>query len=141
MRINPLPVLLLLLFMAACQQPYSQGKALYESACGSCHMTDGTGLAGLIPPLSGSDLIRTRPDLLPCIIQNGMEGKLLVNGQEYDQVMAPVTGINAVEMANILNYIQSEWGDPGLFYSPDRIQQILSTCGSGPVNLGNTGAE
>ncbi len=124
------------LFWTACQQPYTQGKALYESACGSCHMSDGSGLAGLIPPLAGSDLIRNQPDLLPCIIIQGMEGKIQVNGQWYDQVMAPVIGINEVEMANILNYIQSKWGDPAQFYSPDRILQIRSSCSTGPVTLG-----
>ncbi|MCF8237085.1 MAG: cytochrome c [Saprospiraceae bacterium] len=131
----------LLLLGVACQQPYTQGKILYESACGSCHMSDGTGLAGLIPPLAGSDLLRNSPDLLPCIITRGMEGKIQVNGQWFDQVMAPVTGINEVEMANILNYIQTEWGDPSQFYSPDRIRQIHLSCGTGPVNLAIQGKE
>lgn len=104
-------------------------------------MDDGSGLEGLIPPLNGSTLIRQHPDLLPCIVRNGMEGPARVNGVDYNQVMAPVQGLNDVELANVLNYIQYEWGDRNIFYSPSQIEEIVGACGEGPVNLESTGVE
>lgn len=118
-----------------CHLPYEQGRELYVSACANCHMEDGSGLAELIPPLHGSDLVMRNPDLLPCLVRYGMEGPVTVNGITYNQIMAPVTGLNNVELANILNYIQYQWGDPDRFYSPDEISRILEGCESRPVNL------
>lgn len=104
-------------------------------------MDDGSGLEGLIPPLNASTLIRQQPDLLPCIVRNGMEGPARVNGIDYNQVMAPVQGLNDVELANVLNYIQYEWGDRDIFYSPSQIEMITGACVEGPVNLESTGVE
>lgn len=104
-------------------------------------MDDGSGLEGIIPPLQGSDLIWQQPDLLPCIVRNGMEGPARVNGVDYNQVMAPVFGLNDVELANVLNYLQFEWGDRNIFYSPDRIRENIGACGEGPVNMKSTGDE
>lgn len=121
--------------LIGCQLPYEQGRELYVSACANCHMEDGSGLAELIPPLNGSDLVRRNPDLLPCLVRYGMEGPATVKGITYNQAMAPVTGLNDVELANILNYIQYQWGDPDRFYSPDEIRRILKGCDSRPVIL------
>lgn len=125
----------ILVALAACSQPYQQGKMLYESACANCHMTDGSGLAGVIPPLASSDFLVTNQDLLPCIVRHGLEGPITVNGQRYDQPMLAVEGINDVELANILNYVQSQWGDPEIFYSPDELRRLLDHCTPGPVHL------
>lgn len=133
-----LPILGLTFFIPGCQSPYEQGRELYISACANCHMDDGSGLEGLIPPLNGSEIVIQKPDLLPCIVRNGMAGPALVNGVMYDQVMAPVTGLNDVELANVLNYIQYEWGDRQIFYSPGQIEKIVGTCGDGPVHLQTT---
>lgn len=111
-----------------CGSPQRQGEALYTLYCSSCHMEDGSGLQSLIPPLAGADYIIHNADKLPCIIQNGLKGPILVNGKEYNQVMLPIAGLNDVEMANILNFIQKKWGDPAIFYSPEAIRQALSSC-------------
>lgn len=111
-----------------CGSPQRQGEALYTFYCANCHMEDGSGLQSLIPPLAGADYIIHNADELPCIIQNGLKGPILVNGKEYNQNMLPIYGLNEVEMANILNFIQKKWGDPTIFYTPEAIRHTLSSC-------------
>ncbi len=144
MRIEGLLSFLLLTgfgLIHGCQSPFAQGQELYISACANCHMDDGSGLEGLIPPLNGSNLIISQPELLPCIVRMGMEGPILVNGVVYNQVMTPVSGLNDVELANVLNYIQYEWGDKNIFYSPTQIQRIVANCNEGTVHIKTEGME
>lgn len=91
-------------------------------------MEDGSGLAGLIPPLAGADYLTLFPDLLPCIVVNGLDGPIDVNGQTYNQPMPGIAGLNDVEIANILNYIQHRWGDAALYYAPADIRKRLEDC-------------
>lgn len=91
-------------------------------------MEDGSGLQGIIPPLAGADYLRLYPEQLPCIITQGMSGPVTVNGIVYDQPMPAVEGLDIVEIANILNYIQHRWGDPNYFYDQDLIKEALQDC-------------
>lgn len=117
----------------ACGNPYSQGERSYAQYCASCHMDDGTGLAGVIPPLAGSETLRNNPDVLPCIIRNGMEGPIVVQGKTYDRPMPGIPQLSETETANIVNYLHYRWGDPGLFFDPLEIRGIWDSCGRNPV--------
>jgi mono/diheme cytochrome c family protein len=121
-------LLAFVLWMGCSTHTFTQGERLYQRHCAPCHMNDGTGLQGIIPPLAGADYVLDNPDHLPCIVVYGMEGPVVVNGITYDHPMAGITGINDVEIANILNFVQSKWGNPNEFYSPERIRKLLSTC-------------
>ncbi len=74
-------------------------------------MDNGEGLRSLYPPLANSDYLEKNHDQLACIIANGMSGKIVVNGKEYDQAMAGVTALNDIEINNIINYINHAWGN------------------------------
>ena len=94
--------LLIALFITCQPNPYRQGQVLYQMHCGNCHMEDGSGLSGLIPPLDGYGSWDLRPDSLVCIIRRGLP----VN-PETGQSMPPNRVLNHVEMANLLNYLMS----------------------------------
>ncbi len=88
---------------------FKQGKILYDFHCAGCHMEDGTGLAGIYPPVNGSDFLMNYKEKLPNIIRFGIEGPILVNGQEYDIAMSGIPELSAVEISNISNYIFNAW--------------------------------
>jgi mono/diheme cytochrome c family protein len=119
---------LAILLLGHCGSPFSQGESLYKKHCAPCHMDDGSGLAALIPPLAGADYLQLYPERLPCIVVNGLEGPVQVNGQTYNQPMPGIADLKDVEIANILNYIQHRWGDASKFYSPRQIRQLLEDC-------------
>jgi mono/diheme cytochrome c family protein len=113
MKISGLASCLVLgLFLFGCDEnPYNQGEYLYGNFCANCHMDDGTGLQTLIPPLANSDFVREHPEALPCLIRNGIKGKLVVNGKEFSTEMAGIPSLTEFEITNILNFINKAWGN------------------------------
>lgn len=87
------------------------GEILYLRECAACHMEDGTGLEQLYPPLANSDWLRENQDTVACIIRNGMKGPLVVNGREYDGIMAPHADLSDGQIYNIITYINTSWGN------------------------------
>jgi mono/diheme cytochrome c family protein len=126
--------LLLLLFSSALsffacdENPYTQGKILYENFCSNCHMDDGSGLQGVIPPLAGADFVKNNPEQLPCIIKQGMSGKITVNGKEYDSVMTGAPQLTEFEITNIINYVNTAWGNNFPIVRHETVRAALKSC-------------
>lgn len=68
----------------------AKGKELYDGAgsCIACHMADGKGQPGSVPPLAGSDWL-DNPDRTIAIVLRGMAGPVKVNGKRYYSAMPP----------------------------------------------------
>jgi nitrite reductase (NO-forming) len=82
----------------------ARGKAVYERVCAACHLPDGTGVAGVFPPLANSDFFQERPYEMAYIVLHGRSGKLVVNGEPYNGVMPP-QDLNDNDVAAVINYI------------------------------------
>lgn len=122
---------LLALTLSTCQSnPYVQGEGLYHYFCANCHMDDGTGLQGLIPPLKGADYLQSDPLRAVCIIRNGLEGAVTVNDTTYNQVMPalPEGKISAFEITNIINYVNQAWGNNYGYVEYEAVKKRLETC-------------
>ena len=115
-------------FYSACQSTYPQGQAIYERYCATCHMETGEGLRGLYPPLAQSDYLTNHREKLPCIIRNGIEGPIIVNGKTYNQPMVAVPDLNETEIHNLLNYISQAWENELPYFSPKEIEKALNQC-------------
>lgn len=109
-------------------QPYREGALLYEKHCANCHMEDGSGLEALYPPLARSDMLKSMDVAAACVIRNGLQGPLTVNGVLYDMEMPPMPHLSGVEIANLLNYIHNAWGNKRDYISLDKVQQTLDRC-------------
>ena len=122
-------ILILMALSTSCkQEPYKQGKILYQNFCANCHMEDGTGLQGIIPPLAGADYVRDNQQLLPCLIRHGVQEPLTVNGKVYTTLMEGVPKLTEFEITNVINYINTSWGnDYGIVKHPD-VRLLLEEC-------------
>jgi nitrite reductase (NO-forming) len=89
------------------------GQTLFAGTCSTCHQADGKGMAGVFPPLAGSDYLRRDHDELIKIVINGLTGPVTVNGQPYNSVMPPMSQLTDDEVANILTYVLTSWDNPG----------------------------
>ena len=104
MRKSKILAVCFLVFLIACSiQPYQEGNRLYKVYCENCHMQDGKGLRGLIPPLSNSDFLKNYKEQIPCIIKNGINGEIIVNDTTYNTEMAGNPKLSAVQINNIIN--------------------------------------
>ncbi|MCB0564226.1 MAG: cytochrome c [Phaeodactylibacter sp.] len=130
MRSNLILFLFLLsFFLFDCEsQPHRQGQILYQNFCANCHMDDGSGLAGNIPPLAQSDYVSQNQGQLACIIRNGMEGQVVVNGKTYQNPMAGIPQLSEFEIANILNYINQAWENDYGYLPLKTVRENLERC-------------
>lgn len=115
-------------FQSCRNHPYTQGQIMYENFCENCHMKDGSGLKGLIPPLANSDYLRDKSKEIACIIKYGQQGAIEVNGKEYDGIMPPNPQLSTVEITNIINYINNNWGNDIGETSVKSIKLHLEAC-------------
>ena len=88
---------------------YMRGQMLYVDFCVRCHLPDGTGETGLIPPLANADFLQ---DIQATVqsIKYGIHGPINVNGVIYNNTMAPM-GLENDEIADVTNYILNSWGN------------------------------
>ena len=91
------------------EDSYNRGQMLYDDFCVRCHLPDGSGEAGLIPPLASADFLQ---DIQATVhsIKYGLYGPITVNGVRYNNTMSPM-GLENNEIADITNYILNSWGN------------------------------
>jgi mono/diheme cytochrome c family protein len=121
-------VWIVLAFQACNDSPYQQGEILYKNYCANCHIEDGAGLKGIIPPLAGSDYLAANQRLLPCLIRNGYKGDMVVNGHTYQTEMQGIKDLSEFEITNIINYINTAWGNDIEPVKHLDVRAALQTC-------------
>ena len=87
-----------------------RGKGIYVENCVSCHMGKGEGIAQTFPPLAKADYLMKTPEKAIHAIKFGLQGKIKVNGLDFDNAM-PNPGLGNDEIADVMNYIQNSWGN------------------------------
>jgi len=87
-----------------------QGKEIYNNLCVTCHLPSGKGIAGSFPPLDGSNWLTEKRTESIHAVKYGLNGPIEVNGQAYNNVMAPM-GLTEQEVADVLNYTMSSWSN------------------------------
>ena len=88
-----------------------KGKSLYEDFCIRCHMPNGKGQEGIIPPLAKSDfLFKHMEESIKALKFGGIDGEIIVNGIKYNSRMEKM-GLYDDEIADIMNYTLNSWGN------------------------------
>jgi mono/diheme cytochrome c family protein len=123
-----LSILFLCCHMACITNPYRDGEALYKRQCANCHQDNGRGLGALIPPLDSADYLGLHRDKLPCIIRYGLQDSIVVNGQGYTGQMPGAATLSDIDVTNILNYVNTAWGNQYSTYKLDEVRALLEQC-------------
>ena len=88
-----------------------KGKLLYQDFCVRCHMPDGKGQTGIIPPIAKSDfLFKHMEESIKALKFGGIDGEIIVNGIKYNSKME-MMGLYDDEIADIMNYTLNSWGN------------------------------
>lgn len=100
------------------------GQALFAGTCSVCHQANGAGLPGVFPPLAKSDYLNADTKRAISAVLHGLNGKVKVNGVEYNSSMPPMNQLNDDEVANILTYVLNSWGNKGGRVTTDEVAKV-----------------
>lgn len=108
-----------------------RGRAVYENVCALCHNVDGSGKPNQAPPLSGSEWVVGAPSRVIRIPLAGLSGPIEVKGQQWNLAM-PAMGaaLSDDDLAAVLTYMRSSWGNKGSEITPDMVKAIRGALGS-----------
>lgn len=87
------------------------GKQLYGGKCAACHQGTGLGVAGVFPPLAGAEWVLGDEKILSNILLHGINGEMVVKGNTYKGAMPAWGTLSDDELAAVLTYIRSDWGN------------------------------
>jgi mono/diheme cytochrome c family protein len=106
-------------------EPPVHGDRFYAGLCQPCHGSDGQGVPGRYPPLAGSEWVIEDPETPTRIVLFGLEGPITVRGQRYNEQMDPFAHrLNDRQVAAIVNYIRTSWGNQAPEIEPELVREI-----------------
>lgn len=102
-----------------------KGKAVYMQTCFVCHQPDGVGVANQIPPLAKSDFLAglTKDDYIRGVLM-GRNGRITVNGREYNATMVPINYLSDEQVANVLTYVRNSFGNNGDAINAEEVANV-----------------
>jgi mono/diheme cytochrome c family protein len=109
--------LMLMLVIPGLALGQGEGAKVFKH-CVPCHKGNGTGMVGLYPPLIKhypEVVMSSRSYLIPVLLY-GLQGKIDIKSQKtgYDGIMPSYYSFNDEEVAAVLNYVLTSWGNDKL---------------------------
>lgn len=106
------------------------GKDLYISNCQNCHGVNGEGLGELAPPLTDSIFLIKNKSKLACIVKNGANEQMLINGKTYEGKMPDFSNLHDIDIAQLIVYITNSYGNKQGMYTYQQVAKDLQECNS-----------
>jgi mono/diheme cytochrome c family protein len=127
--------LLLLSVLPGLALGQGEGATVFER-CLPCHQGNGTGMAGVFPPLAThAPKLATADRSYPIkVLLYGLQGKIRIEGQKtaYDGIMPSHSSLKDDEIAAVLNYVLTSWGNDKLLpkgFKPIRAGEVKAQRG------------
>ena len=113
---------------------YDRGAKVFKAQCVVCHQETGLGVAGVWPPLAGSEWVTGHQESLARILINGLNGPIEVAGNTFNGTM-PAFGpsgfnLKPVDIAGVLTYIRQEWDNGASEVTEATINGYMDQYGS-----------
>jgi mono/diheme cytochrome c family protein len=97
------------------------GAAIYKQYCLVCHQANGSGVPNLNPPLRGTDWVNGDKKRLIDVLLNGLQNTD-IEGETYDNVMPAHDFLTDGQIADVLTYIRSNFGNKATPITPDEVK-------------------
>ena len=102
----------------------NRGKAVYQKECLSCHQADGGGVPHLNPPLyESTDVVGDKKKII-AIVLKGMTDRVPIDGEYYSNNMAPHPELSNQQIADVLTFIRSNWGNTASAVTPEEVKTV-----------------
>lgn len=90
----------------------TEGQQVYNDICQSCHQPGGVGLPGAFPPLIDNPNVEDT-EYVRGVIENGLSGEIVVNGESYNGTMPPQTSLDDGQIEAVIAFLQAGLVVPG----------------------------
>lgn len=115
--------------MAQTQTPpatKAPGQVIYEQNCLTCHQSNGSGVPNLNPPLRQTDWVTGDKTRLINVLLKGLQGQE-VEGEMYDNVMPAHDFLDDKQIADVLTYVRSNFGNKASAITADEVKKVRAT--------------
>lgn len=102
------------------------GWKVYKKYCQTCHQANGSGVPNMHPPLTPGSWVGKDPKELIAIMMKGLSGKIEVNGEEYKNYMPSHAQLTDEEIADVLSYVRSGFGNNFDPVTPEMVKKVRS---------------
>ncbi|CAN5886312.1 cytochrome c [soil metagenome] len=116
-----IPLAAVLVLCAAPAFAAPDGKQLFADNCSACHQLTGKGIPGAFPALAGSKIAQGDPKEPITRVLKGRGGMPALGADLSD-----------LEIAKILTYVRSSWGNKGKPVQPAQVTALRVTKVTGP---------
>ncbi|ADB40874.1 c-type cytochrome [Spirosoma linguale] len=99
------------------------GQLIYEQNCLTCHQATGSGVPNLNPPLRGTDWVLGDKTRLINVLLKGLQGQE-IEGDMYDNAMPAHDFLNDTQIADVLTYIRSNFGNKAEAVTADEVKAV-----------------
>ena len=107
---------------------FAAGKNMYRASCSACHGMDGSGVPSMFPALAGSPAVQSddATTLIRVVLQ-GVRSVSTPSAPTGPGMPSYNYKYSDAEVAQILNYIRSDWGNSAPVVSPDTVKTLRNT--------------
>jgi mono/diheme cytochrome c family protein len=93
------------------------GQELFKQNCSACHQITGKGIPGAFPSLAGDPFVMGPPELVASTVVHGRGGMPTFG-----------TDLSDVQIATILTYVRSAWGNQASPITPDMVAKARTSA-------------
>lgn len=128
-KLSIVSVLLLLVIYLIAQTGGSKasidrGKKVYTTYCLSCHQADGSGVPKMNPPLIKTSWVLGDKKRLITVVLQGMNEKIEIDDEEYENVMASHAFLKDEEIADVLTYVRNSFGNKASVVTSAEVKEV-----------------
>ncbi|AXQ28303.1 cytochrome c [Solimonas sp. K1W22B-7] len=106
----------------------ADGAALYAQRCAVCHQTQGQGIAGHAPPLTGMEQWLATEEgrtYIARVVIHGLAGPITVRGQPYSDLMLTFRWrLQDDDLVAVLRYVAETLNEPAAGYKPISLETL-----------------
>jgi hypothetical protein len=102
----------------------SLGQGIYLTYCAPCHGADGQGSFPRFPPVAETQWVTGNKQLVINVIINGLDGPIVVRGENYNFPMPSHEFLTDEEVAEVATYIRQSFGNDASAVSVEEVREF-----------------
>lgn len=114
--------------ISSTDEAMKQGKYVFESQCGACHVSNGSGIRRMIPALANNPQVNSPdPSSLLNVVLNGTLGPMTHANPTAAGMPAFDWKLSDDNIADVLTYIRNSWGNSAAAVTPETVAKARQT--------------